>query len=272
MIGLLQRVRHARVDVQDKTIAQVGRGLLVLVGIEKHDDETRAERLLEYQATDELENEADVWRDVLARDGDSAAAPVRPVEGGEQGGDLLTFDYALDEGESSALREQVCVSYHADWVEIVLAAVASVFAGMNMRRSSHVYVELPLQDKINFENLEFKRTVGPISSLFPFKLNLSYACDVHQTLCAVKEQFRAIPKNGIGYGLFCEKHDLSNSQACHSIGNDDVVVTFCGELRAFEPHAVVQSVSDIGLIEVEAIGGAGMQVRVTMLNGCLHFQ
>ena len=47
MIGLLQRVRHARVDVQDKTIAQVDRGLLVLVGIEKHDDETRARRLLE---------------------------------------------------------------------------------------------------------------------------------------------------------------------------------------------------------------------------------
>ena len=47
MIGLLQRVRHARVDVQDKTIAEIGAGLLVLVGMEKNDDEARATRLLE---------------------------------------------------------------------------------------------------------------------------------------------------------------------------------------------------------------------------------
>ena len=47
MIGLLQRVRSAQVEVDGKTVGAIGRGLLVLVGIERGDDENRAERLLE---------------------------------------------------------------------------------------------------------------------------------------------------------------------------------------------------------------------------------
>jgi D-Tyr-tRNAtyr deacylase len=33
MIGLLQRVRQARVEVQNQTIAEIGIGLLVFVGV-----------------------------------------------------------------------------------------------------------------------------------------------------------------------------------------------------------------------------------------------
>ncbi len=47
MIGLLQRVRLARVLIDDKIVAAIDRGLLVLVGIEQGDDEGHAERLLE---------------------------------------------------------------------------------------------------------------------------------------------------------------------------------------------------------------------------------
>ena len=47
MIGLLQRVRSAQVEIDGKTVGAIGRGLLVLVGVEQGDDEARAERLLE---------------------------------------------------------------------------------------------------------------------------------------------------------------------------------------------------------------------------------
>ncbi len=47
MIGLLQRVRSAQVEIDGKTVGAIGRGLLVLVGVEQGDDATRAERLLE---------------------------------------------------------------------------------------------------------------------------------------------------------------------------------------------------------------------------------
>lgn len=47
MIGLLQRVESARVVVSGETIAEIGRGILVLVGVHPQDDESSAERLCE---------------------------------------------------------------------------------------------------------------------------------------------------------------------------------------------------------------------------------
>jgi len=47
MIGLLQRVSSAEVLVGGKSIAAIGDGLLVLVGVQKDDSEFTADRLLE---------------------------------------------------------------------------------------------------------------------------------------------------------------------------------------------------------------------------------
>lgn len=47
MIGLLQRVSSARVDIGGETAGAIGSGLLALVCAERGDDETSAGRLLE---------------------------------------------------------------------------------------------------------------------------------------------------------------------------------------------------------------------------------
>lgn len=47
MIGLLQRVLRAEVQVDDRCIAAIGPGLLVLVGVRKGDGEAQADRLLD---------------------------------------------------------------------------------------------------------------------------------------------------------------------------------------------------------------------------------
>ncbi|MBL4637840.1 MAG: D-tyrosyl-tRNA(Tyr) deacylase [Proteobacteria bacterium] len=46
MIGLLQRVQHASVTVDDKKIAHIEQGLLVLIGVERNDSAAQADRLL----------------------------------------------------------------------------------------------------------------------------------------------------------------------------------------------------------------------------------
>ncbi|MDE2070712.1 MAG: D-tyrosyl-tRNA(Tyr) deacylase [Gammaproteobacteria bacterium] len=47
MIGLLQRVSRASVEIEGREVAAIGNGLLVLLGVERGDTETQAARLLE---------------------------------------------------------------------------------------------------------------------------------------------------------------------------------------------------------------------------------
>ena len=47
MIALIQRVQHANVEVDGKIIGTIGEGILALVGVEKEDDDVKAQRLLE---------------------------------------------------------------------------------------------------------------------------------------------------------------------------------------------------------------------------------
>ncbi|GHB03672.1 D-aminoacyl-tRNA deacylase [Modicisalibacter luteus] len=46
MRALIQRVSHARVDVDGRTVGAIDQGLLALIGVEKGDDEARADKLL----------------------------------------------------------------------------------------------------------------------------------------------------------------------------------------------------------------------------------
>lgn len=47
MIGLLQRVRSARVEIEGEAVGAIARGLMVLVGVERNDEAGQADRLLE---------------------------------------------------------------------------------------------------------------------------------------------------------------------------------------------------------------------------------
>lgn len=47
MIGLLQRVSRASVEVGGESVGAIGKGLLVLVGVERGDSEAQADRLLQ---------------------------------------------------------------------------------------------------------------------------------------------------------------------------------------------------------------------------------
>ncbi|WP_404392069.1 D-aminoacyl-tRNA deacylase [Pseudoalteromonas phenolica] len=46
MQGLIQRVTHAKVEVSGECVGAIGKGILLLLGVEKLDDESTADKLL----------------------------------------------------------------------------------------------------------------------------------------------------------------------------------------------------------------------------------
>ena len=47
MIALIQRVKWAKVEVEQQVVGEIPHGLLVLLGVEQDDDQTKADKLLE---------------------------------------------------------------------------------------------------------------------------------------------------------------------------------------------------------------------------------
>jgi D-tyrosyl-tRNA(Tyr) deacylase len=47
MIALIQRVARAKVETGGQTVGEIGRGLLVLLGVERGDDDARCDKLLD---------------------------------------------------------------------------------------------------------------------------------------------------------------------------------------------------------------------------------
>lgn len=45
MIALIQRVKHAKVEISGKNVGEIQHGILVLLGVEKNDDEAKAKKL-----------------------------------------------------------------------------------------------------------------------------------------------------------------------------------------------------------------------------------
>lgn len=45
MIGLIQRVSHAKVDVSGETVGAIDKGILLLLGVERTDNEAKARKL-----------------------------------------------------------------------------------------------------------------------------------------------------------------------------------------------------------------------------------
>jgi D-tyrosyl-tRNA(Tyr) deacylase len=70
MIGLLQRVSQARVEVEGESIGAIGRGLMVLVCAERGDSATEADRLLERLLSCRVFSDADGKMNLSLRDVD----------------------------------------------------------------------------------------------------------------------------------------------------------------------------------------------------------
>lgn len=90
MKALIQRVSSARVCVQNQTVGEIERGILVLLGIERQDDTTAAEKLL-----DKI-----LQYRMFADDAGKMNRSVRDI----QGGVLLVSQFTLAADTQSGLR------------------------------------------------------------------------------------------------------------------------------------------------------------------------
>ncbi|HVG10761.1 MAG TPA: amino acid adenylation domain-containing protein [Thermoanaerobaculia bacterium] len=141
-----------------------------------------AERLREYARTAELRQELDYWKG--GRAGEESPLTMEA--------NAARVEIALGAEETRQLLSQVPEAYPIKVEEVVLAAVAESLADGMLE----IGVEGHGREAL-FEDVDLSRTVGWFTSSFPLRLDLRGG----DTLKAVKEQLRRVPRRGVGYGV-----------------------------------------------------------------------
>ncbi|HET7460821.1 MAG TPA: amino acid adenylation domain-containing protein [Longimicrobium sp.] len=129
--------------------------------------------------------------------------PPLPVDGDAAAnleGDAGRFSVELDEETTRALLTEVPPVYGTEINHVLLAALARAFRGWTGERALLVELEGHGREDL-FDDVDLTRTAGWFTALFPVRLDLSAAGAPGDDLVAVKEQLRAVPSKGVGYGL-----------------------------------------------------------------------
>ncbi|MER7491263.1 non-ribosomal peptide synthase/polyketide synthase [Streptomyces pharetrae] len=136
------------------------------------------------------------WADVSRH----CAEPL-PVDldGGNTVADLRAVTVRLDRQRTDDLLRKVPGVYRTRVDDVLLTALGRVLADWTGRRTVAVGLEGHGREDQLFDELDLSRTVGWFTSLFPVALDLPQG-DWGTALKAVKEQLRAVPDRGIGYG------------------------------------------------------------------------
>jgi amino acid adenylation domain-containing protein/non-ribosomal peptide synthase protein (TIGR01720 family) len=138
---------------------------------------------------------------------------------------------ALAATETAALLKEVPQAYRTQINDVLLTALVQSFAEWSGERGLLVDLEGHGREEI-LEDLDLSRTVGWFTSIFPVLLNLQDAGDPGEALVAIKEQLRAVPERGIGYGLL---RYLAGPEAAEHLGNlpaAEVSFNYLGQLDA----------------------------------------
>jgi non-ribosomal peptide synthase protein (TIGR01720 family) len=157
-----------------------------------------AEGLRELATGGALAGERDHW--LATRAPGVPALPVDLPGGGNLEPSARTISVALDAAATDRLLREVPEVYHTQINDVLLTALALALAPWMGGRTLLIDLEGHGREEI-VEGVDLSRSVGWFTAIFPVRLDLTGAAGPAEALVAVKEQLRAVPGRGVGYGL-----------------------------------------------------------------------
>ena len=125
---------------------------------------------------------------------------VDPAGAPDLVGGAATVICELPADETRALLQEVPRAYRTRINDALLAGLVEAFAACTGEPRLRLDLEGHGREEAA-EGLDLSQTVGWFTSLFPVALDISAARGIGESLMAVKEQLRAIPGRGLGYGV-----------------------------------------------------------------------
>jgi amino acid adenylation domain-containing protein/non-ribosomal peptide synthase protein (TIGR01720 family) len=151
-------------------------------------------RLQEYALSPEVRKELPYWQSIK-----NLPIPVDFRTGANTVASARTVSVSLSAEETRALLHDVPAVYGTQINDVLLTALAQAFAQWTGAPELAIHLEGHGREPL-FEDIDLSRTIGWFTTIYPVRLELS-TDHPGEALKSIKEQLRAIPNRGVGYGL-----------------------------------------------------------------------
>ncbi|CAM3778179.1 Linear gramicidin synthase subunit D [Pseudomonas reidholzensis] len=157
---------------------------------------TWAERLVAHATRPALEAQADYW--LQAVDHSAPQLPRDNPQGSLDNQHARTAASRLNAEHTAKLLKQAPAAYRTQINDLLLTALARTLCQWSAQPEVLIQLEGHGREDL-FDDIDLSRTVGWFTSLIPVRL--APQAELGQSIKAIKEQLRAVPDKGIGYGL-----------------------------------------------------------------------
>ncbi|HEX7154408.1 MAG TPA: amino acid adenylation domain-containing protein [Thermoanaerobaculia bacterium] len=178
----------------------------------------------------------------------------------------------LDAAATQALLQQCGATYRTTINELLLSGV---YLGMrNWTQSSGLRLALEGHGREElFDNLDTTQTVGWFTTVFPLTLQ-SATASVADVIKSVKEQYRALPNHGLGFGVLRYLAQDEELVAKASAYRPQLVFNYLGQLdQSVERDTALQPASE-GMgpqVDVERVRPYQLGLNGRVVEGVLEF-
>ncbi|WP_412080833.1 non-ribosomal peptide synthase/polyketide synthase [Streptomyces sp. SCL15-4] len=160
-----------------------------------------ARRLAAHTEAGGFDAELPYWQDLDA----GTALPVDRPGGANTVADEDTVSAGLDAEETRRLLQDVPEAYRTRVNDVLLTALGRVLARWTGRDRVAVTLEGHGREDL-FEDTDLARTAGWFTAMYPVALDVPRDAGTGTVLKSVKENLRAVPHGGLGYGTLRHLH------------------------------------------------------------------
>ncbi|MCG6573326.1 amino acid adenylation domain-containing protein [Pseudomonas sp. AF32] len=185
------------------------------------------EALRDYAASASLQAELAFWQQQLH--GAGAALPWDNPEGGQQHCHAHVVRSQLDKTLTRQLLQHAPAAYRTQVNDLLLTALARVMVRWTGDDSVWVQLEGHGREDL-FAHIDLTRTVGWFTSLYPARL--TPVADLDGSLKQIKEQLRAIPHKGIGFGALAHLGDADTRRVLQGLPTPSLTFNYLGQFDA----------------------------------------
>ena len=179
-----------------------------------------------------LGNQLPYWQAQTA----SADLPCDNPQGGLQNRLGSKLEIRLSAEHTRQLLQDAPAAYRTQVNDLLLTALARVVSRWSGQPAALIQLEGHGREDL-FDTLDLSRTVGWFTSLFPVRLQADG--ELSAAIKSVKEQLRAVPHKGIGYGLLRYLGTPDARQALSNLAAPRITFNYLGQFdRQFNESAL----------------------------------